>query len=189
MVKDFLVKLKNLIKFGVVTGGADNASQFPVQQMVYKGKVVNALQIFPYGLYANNASDDSLGVIFSIDDNENNRAALCFTPKRRPTDLEQNEVAFYHPFTNSFIKFRNNGNLEIDTGEGNIVIDSTNITVNCNTATVAGDVVINGDLTVTGATTLSATVTSNGKDISDTHTHIGSATAPDGPQVDTGVPN
>ncbi len=45
-----------------------------------------------------------------------------------------------------------------------------------------------GDFEVTGATTLSGTVTSNGKDISDTHTHVGSPTAPSGPVSNTGAP-
>lgn len=53
---------------------------------------------------------------------------------------------------------------------------------------ITGNVIITGDLTVTGASTLSATVTSNGKDISDTHTHAGSPSAPTGPQTNTGVP-
>lgn len=49
-------------------------------------------------------------------------------------------------------------------------------------------VLVNGDFEVTGAATLGDTVTSNGKDISDTHTHDGSATAPVGPISPTGVP-
>lgn len=45
-----------------------------------------------------------------------------------------------------------------------------------------------GDLEVTGATVLSATVTSNGKDISDTHSHVGSPSAPTGGVSNTGTP-
>lgn len=53
---------------------------------------------------------------------------------------------------------------------------------------LASNVKVIGDLEVTGASVLSATVTSNGKDISDTHTHDGSPTAPSGPKTPTGVP-
>lgn len=45
-----------------------------------------------------------------------------------------------------------------------------------------------GDIEVVGASILSATVTSNGKDISDTHKHNGSASAPSGPVSNTGTP-
>lgn len=50
------------------------------------------------------------------------------------------------------------------------------------------DVLITGNLTVEGDSILSETVTSNGKDISDTHTHTGSPTAPTGAQSNTGTP-
>ena len=132
-----LDKIKNIVRFAQVTGPADNEADFPVQQMTFKGKVINVLQIFPYGVYSNISADDSLGVMFSIDGSENNRAALSYTPQLRPKDLEQNEVAFYHPYTNSFIKFRNNGNLEIDTIQGEITGD---IIINCQNATVNADV-------------------------------------------------
>lgn len=132
----FLDKLKNLVRFSQVTGAANNEVDYPVQQMTFKRKVVNVLQLFPYGLYSNVSSNDSLGVMFSIDGSENNRAALSYTPQLRPKDLEQNELAIYHPYTNSFIKFRNNGNLEVDTiqGEtlGNIIINCENATINAN---------------------------------------------------------
>lgn len=53
---------------------------------------------------------------------------------------------------------------------------------------ITGDTKVNGDFEVTGDSTLGATVTSNGVDISDTHTHGGSATAPSGPITPTGAP-
>lgn len=160
MLASLVNKLKNIVRFAQITGPADNNSQFPTQQMTYKGKVVNVLQVFPYGVYANVSSTDSLGIMFSIDGSENNRAAISYTPQKRPNDLAQNEVAIYHPQTESFIKFRNNGNLEIDsTQQGN----SGDIIFNCNTMTVnaAADVDINatGNVTVDSA---SATVTTSG---------------------------
>lgn len=47
----------------------------------------------------------------------------------------------------------------------------TKVTVTAPDAEFSGNVRINGNLEVVGSTTLSSTVTSNGKDISDTHTH------------------
>lgn len=144
---DFLAKLKNLIRFARITGAADNLQQFPVQQMEYKGKVVNVFQIFPYGIYANVSSKDGLGVMFSVDGNPDNRAAISFTPQKRPDDLEEDEVAMYHPYTESFIKFRNNGDVVIDLKQetpGNIIINCVNselnaddqVEINCADATI-----------------------------------------------------
>lgn len=62
----------------------------------------------------------------------------------------------------------------------------TKVTLDAPDAECTGNMKVLGNLEVIGSSTLSATVTSNGKDISDTHTHTGSATAPSGPQVDTG---
>lgn len=203
----FLDKLKNIVRFARITGPADNSANFPVQQMSFKGKVVNVLQIFPYGMYANSASDDSLGVMFSIDGSENNRAAISYTPQRRPNDLEQNEVAIYHPYTNSFIKFRNNGNIEIDSiqdgNTGNIIVNCSNATINASedvsinasgsveidspSTTVTGTLQVDGAITTDASVTAQGEVTGNGVDLS-THTHVGSPTAPDGPVSNTGAP-
>lgn len=99
------------------------------------------------------------------------------------------------------------GNAEV-TVTGTTTLTSTgNVSITAPLTTITGDLTVTGTLTtangtissgatsftgtlgVTGATTLGATVTSNSKDISDTHTHVGSPTAPDGVQSNTGVPN
>ena len=100
--------------------------------MTFKGKVSNIFQVFPYGLFSN-LSNDSLGVTFALDGSENNRAAISGTFHSRPSDLEQGEVCLYHPYTNSFIKFRNSGDIEIDSLGGD---SPGNITVNCHRASV-----------------------------------------------------
>ena len=65
---------------------------------------------------------------------------------------------------------------------------NTKINVETPDTEFSGNVKINGDLEVVGASSLSSTVTSNGTNISDTHTHEGSPTAPSGDQSDTGTP-
>lgn len=64
----------------------------------------------------------------------------------------------------------------------------TKVTVDAPDAEFTGNVKILGNLEVIGSSTLSSTVTSNGKDISDTHLHDGPATAPTGPISPTGAP-
>ena len=93
------------------------------------------------------------------------RGVLLPITEQRPDDTKQGEVVIFHPEKGSRIIMRNDGTIEIH-----------------------GDVVMKGNLTVAGDTALGATVTSNGKDISDTHTHTGSLTAPVGLQSPTGAP-
>ncbi len=65
---------------------------------------------------------------------------------------------------------------------------NTKVTIDTPDSEFTGNVKILKNLEVVEDTTLSATVTSNGKDISDTHTHTGSPTAPTGAISNTGVP-
>ena len=71
---------------------------------------------------------------------------------------------------------------------------TTSVTIDTPETIITGNVTINGNTQIDGNlevdldTILSATVTSNGKDISDTHTHDGSPTAPSGVKSNTGSP-
>jgi len=187
---------KNVIRMSRITSPGADDKQFPTQQMEYLGKVADGITVFPYGFHAN-VTADVLALMFSVQGMPENRFAMPFNTKKRPK-LAAGEVAFFHPPTNSFIIGRANGDLDIETGNGG----TGNVNINCRQAnitasesvtldtpetTLTGNVTIDQNLTVTGDTTLSSTVTSGGKDISDTHTHVGSATAPTGPQVNTGV--
>ena len=190
--------LTKLIRWVLITKAAPAESQqFAVQQITYQGKVADSAVVFPYGIHAN-LPVDSLGLMFPIGDTSEDRAVIGYNPKVRPTLLE-GEVSFYHPPTGSFITWKESGDLDILVGEGgggNVTINCTDATVTASgsvtidtpTTTLTGDAEIDGNLTVTGDTALGATVTSNGKDISDTHTHIGSPSAPSGGVTPTGVP-
>lgn len=185
-----------MIRWARITKAGADDKQFATQQMEYLGKVADGLIVFPYGLHGN-VPPNALAMMFAIQGNPDNRAAIAWTPKDRPK-LAEGEVAFYHPPTDAFIIWRASGDLDIETGNGgtgniNITCKQANITASESAtfdtpeATFTGNVTIDGNLGVTGTTTLSSTVTSGGKDISDTHTHVGSATAPSGPQVNTGA--
>ncbi len=189
-------KFKNIVRWAKITQAGSDDKQFATQQMTYLGKVADGVMVFPYGFHAN-AAPDSLALMFAIQGNPDNRAAIPWDHKNRPK-LVSGEVAFYHPSTDAFIIWRASGDLDIETGDGgtkNVNINckqanvtaSESMTLDTPLATLTGDVAVDGSLTVTGSTTFGATVTSNGKDISDTHTHVGSATAPTGAQVNTGV--
>lgn len=168
--------LRNLLRWARITKAGSDDQQFATQQMEYLGKVSDGLIIFPYGMHGN-VPPDALALMFAVQGNADNRAAIAWTPKKRPK-LKEGEVAFYHPPTDAFIIWRQSGNLDIETGGGGTA--DVNIKV--------ANLKITGNLTVDGDTTLGAVVTSGGKDISGTHAHIGSPTAPVGPVSPTGVP-
>lgn len=165
--------IRNLLRWARITAPGADDQQFAVQQMEYLGKVADGLIVFPYGLHGN-VPADSLALMFAVQGNPDNRAAIAWTPKDRPK-LAAGEVAFYHPPTDAFMIWRASGDLDIESGTGG----TKDINIK------AGKVKITGDLEVAGATTLGATVTSNGKDISDTHTHGGVTTG----AGSTGAPN
>ena len=150
--------LRNLIRWARITKPSKDTEQFAVQQLEYLGKVADALMVFPYGMHAN-LPPGALALMFSIQGNPENRAAIAWTPDKRPV-LKEGEVAFYHPALPALIiKLQADGSLSIKSG---VSVDIE-----------APEVSIIGNLTVTGTTTLGAVVTSNGIDISDTHKHSG----------------
>ncbi len=184
--------LRNLIRWITVTKASDDdTSEVPVQQIEYLGKVANTKMIFPYGLYGN-VPVGAFGVAWSIQGNPDNRVTMAWTPKNRPK-LEAGEVAFYHPPTEAFMIWRVNGDLDIETGNGgggnvNIMCSEANVMASTSITFDTPAATFTGDLTVDGDTALSSVVTSGGKDISDTHLHIGSPTAPTGSVSNTGAP-
>lgn len=94
-------------------------------------------------------------------------------------------------FDNTNMKImRNDASVELTLyTDGNIKVKAdTKLLIETPLSEFSNDVLIKGELEVQGSTTLSADVTSNGKDISDTHTHSGSPTAPTGSISNTGVP-
>lgn len=152
--------------------------QFVSHQVSYLGKEANGTVFYPYGLHAS-APIDSWALMFGIQGHPDNRALIVSAPKDRP-NLKLGEVTLYHPLIpDLIIKLQEDGQL--------LIKSAVKVFVDAPEVEVTGNVKINGSLEVVGSTTLSATVTSNGKDISDTHTHTGSPTAPTGAISNTGV--
>jgi len=159
------------------------------------GKAADTLMVFPYGLHAN-VPAEALALLFSIQGNPDNRAAIAWDAKVRPT-LEEGEVAFYHPASGGLVVWRNSGNLEIITtadisascgnltaeasgnvsitAGGNAEVTATLATITAPTITLAGNVVIQGGLSMAGGGTAdmgTGTITHNGKVIDSTHGHV-----------------
>ena len=145
----------NLIKRTLVSRKTADSGQFPVAQVSWNGKVGDIEVIYPYGL-SGNLPIDSLVLTFNVNGQEENRAGIGNTPKRRFKNLKEGEVAVGNPLTKSVIKFLENGDIEI-TGTNN---QNINITGDVN-LTVGGNLNItttgNTTITTTGNTTIDST--------------------------------
>lgn len=151
--------IHDLLRWARITKPGSDDKQFATQQMEYLGKVGDGIIVFPYGMHGN-VPADALALMFAVQGSPDNRAAIAWTPKDRPT-LKAGEVAFYHPPTDAFIIWRQSGDLDIETGGGG----TADINIKAQTINIEADVNITGNTAFTG------TVTANGKVIDDTHQH------------------
>jgi phage gp45-like len=175
---DALALVKTLLRIAYVTATMDDTGQFPKIQVGYLGKTGDASVWFPFGFHAS-PDLETVCVIAAMQGNPDSRVAFPGNQDNRPA-LERGEVVLFHPATGSKVHMKAGGDIE--------VVSTTKVLIDAPAAQFTGDVEVDGDLDVAGATALSATVTANSKDISDTHSHIGSPTAPLGVVSNTGVP-
>jgi len=166
--------------WGLITG-ADKKQKYPDQQAKFLGRVGNFTIIYPYGSHCDLPIDTLIKQVAED-------AAIPVTIDR-PDGMAQGEPVFFHPVKMSYVVFRNNGDIEVFTEtDVNVqcnnlnVIAATNIDLQCITTNITSTAAVNitaptttvtGNFVVTGNTTLAGVVTSNGKDISNTHTHGG----------------
>lgn len=182
---------RNLLKLCRFSRKEKDDQRLPVQQVEYMGKAVDVVLLMPYGSHAN-IPPDFIGTLLQISTQEQNRVVIPMSFIERPKPIESGEVVYFHPVTGSKIHFKNNGDIDITTEDNvnvkcknlkvtateDIIASCVNVSVTATTkATVVapaidltGNVVISGTLSVAGASTLAA-VTSNGKNIGDTHEH------------------
>lgn len=142
--------LKRMIRLSKITEASKDDESYPKQKMGYMGKSADGIIVFPYGMHAN-VPANVLTLMFAAMGMAESRFAIPFNTKNRPK-LAENELAFFHPPTGSFIKWDENGDLTINNG-------TATITMIDNTLTLTGNLVVNG------------TMTNNGKDVGDTHGH------------------
>ena len=142
--------VRNLIKRGVVTrAGTDNLA-YPIQQITYSGKVCDTEVIFPFGLHANlSSTNDTLCSIWAVEGQEDYRIAMGYTPGLRPRGLAEGEVVLYHPYSQSQVYFRSNG--DIDVTSNDISEDETGGNVNVKiTRNMDVEVGVDSNVVITG---------------------------------------
>ena len=166
--------LSKLIRWAKILKAGTDTDQFAVQQMTYLGKTADGLIVFPYGHHAN-IPPGALALMFAVEGDATNRAAIAWTPKLRPV-LKSGEVAFYHPLIpDLIIKLQENGEMLVKSGV-KVFID-------------APDVETTGNLKVGGNLEIVGTVENDGVNIGKTHIHSQANDGNGDTEEDTGSPH
>lgn len=163
--------IRNLIKRAFTTRDIVDKGQFMTSQAAWgSDKVGNIEVVYPWGL-TGVPPVGSMALIFTPMGHEENRAAIVNDPRKRLRGLAPGEVALGNWLAKSYIRFWNNGDIQIKgSNNANITITKDmNVTVKGNvTVNVAGDSTINvtgnsditsgGDMTATVGGDFSATI-------------------------------
>jgi phage gp45-like len=123
-------KLRSLIKRCYVTSVSDDSANYPTAKVSYLEKETTVEHLTPYGIYSN-PPENSIGVVFLIAADEDNRFAIVNRPDIRFKNLKKGEVAVGNPLTLSHIKFDENGDITI-IGKNNL-----NVTIEGNVNVIA----------------------------------------------------
>jgi len=92
------------------------------------GDTAEFVAIFPYGMHAN-LPVDALVTLFSVNGQEQNLAGIGEVPEKRIKNLESGEVVFFHPATKTKIHFKNDDDLDIEVGTGNVNLTANNVNI------------------------------------------------------------
>lgn len=115
-------KLFNMIKKGYVTLPTKNSGTYSTMQVRYLNKTGNAFPIYPYGMMAN-PPVNNMCLLFNINAHEDNLAAICYTQKNNyGVTLENTEAILGNPESGSYIRFLENGDIEIN-AKNNIIVN------------------------------------------------------------------
>jgi hypothetical protein len=147
----------NMIKRATVSLPGDDSGNVANTQVTYLGRTAQVEVIYPYGT-AGKAPKDSSSVMLSIQAQEENRVIVEYRPTDRFKNLKPGEYVVGNQLTGAFVKFSENGDIEIDAGSANVNLTAANLK-------------ITGDVAVVGNSTFTGTITNNGKDIGDGHGH------------------
>ncbi len=132
--------LKGLVRLAVVSSFSSDDKVFPIHKIEYMGKVADAVAWYPFGFHAN-PGPDALSIFFAIGGNSESRIFFPGSPEDRiddllPTPLAENEVLLYHPPTKSYIHFKEDGTIDINsqkdvniTGADNVTVTADNVTI------------------------------------------------------------
>lgn len=145
-------KIKNIVRRAVITRSGDDTADYHLAQISYNNKVVDAEVINPYGLYSNPPKDLQALMLTICADSEN-RAMIAYSQQDRFKNLQPGEVVVGNPAKETFIKFDNEGNIEIDSKAKVKITAAAEIDIKCggDINIDGGDInIVNGTINVTG---------------------------------------
>lgn len=141
----------------------DDTGPFRTSILKAFGKTGKVFVITPYG-FDHNPPPGSLALVFQANADEGNRACLASYPQKRFKELKPGEVKTGNPITGSYVYFKENGEIEINsennlkvTVKGNVDLNVTGnvqMTVGGNIAATAGGGI---NITATGDVNLGGT--------------------------------
>lgn len=140
-----LNKMVSMIKIALTTSVMDDSKQFPFMQAQFMTKVNDIWFMTPYGFYSS-PPVNSIGIVFNIQAQEQNRVGIFNDYERRNKNLEEGEVELFNTLTKTRITLKANGDLDVFVNNNEII----NITGN-DTIVIGGNrnVTIQGNETVT----------------------------------------
>jgi len=150
--------IKNMIKWGSLSKANSDNKSYPESQYEYNDNIKDAMNIFPWGMHANPPSN-TLAVLVNISGHEENAVAIPVSSTDRLKGLKPGEVAFGSWVVSSYIKFTQNGNIEIESSNGIKVNSISDIEITAPNSIINGNVEINGDLSVDGDITATGDIT------------------------------
>lgn len=151
--------LKSIVRWAVLNSISSDDKDFPLHKTTYMGKAGDAAAWYPYGYHAN-PGKDTLALMFAMNADCENRVVMPGSPKERidplmPTPLAEGEVVMYHPTSKSYVHFKEDGTIDIDSQ-----LDVNVRTVGDLNAIVAGDMTAdvegNVDADIEGTTTVNS---------------------------------
>jgi len=150
-MKETIKKVNNLIKWGMVTLCGKDTGNYPKSQISYMEKVKDIVLALPLG-FAVNPPEETLVLLMNAQGQEENMTGMPLGTDERIKPLKKGEVAIYNPITQSYVVFREDKSILIDSKENLdvIVAGAVNITVTGNANIKAANVNIDASVTNLG---------------------------------------
>ncbi len=162
-------KTRNIVKRGYVTAPGNDVNDYAVIQIscLSPAKTANAELVSPYGLSVNLPKDLQV-LTFSVQSHEENKACIGYSQVNRFKNLKPGEVVVGNPSSGSFVKFANDGTIEISSDNDiNVVADNVSVTANKVDLGVGGAKIARlGDTVHVSLSTGDGTITSGGTNTS-----------------------
>jgi len=121
-MKHLANKITNYVKRVLITAVGKDDKPISHCQVTYLSKIAAAECIYPYGMSAV-APVDNIGLAFTVCGNEANLAVMPYSQQDRFKNLKSGEVTFGSPVSGSYIKFLENGDIEI-TCKGKLIVST-----------------------------------------------------------------